>query len=275
MSAPAPPRRAAPTAGGVEPAIAARRAAVAEAARRRRRGVLGSLAALAGIALGAAAVAASPLFDVEEVVVAGVDAERAEEIEDVVGIAPGDNLLLADTSGGQARVERLAWVAEAQVWRMPPAQLVVEVAQRAPAAVVRLADRSWVVDADGVVLRGGAEDGVPRIDAPGAALPAPGERIGDAGIANALAFHRDLPDGVAGRVDRYEAPSASELRVLLASDQGEVWARVGRAEDVGRKAAVLAGLLAELPDEVTGAEEIDVRAPENPVLVPSEAEEAP
>lgn len=253
----------------MEPAIAARRAAVRSATRRGRRRVLVSAGAVAGLVAGTLGVALSPLVAVEEVAVVGADGGRAEEARSVVGVEPGDNLLFADVRGAREHVEELAWVAEADVRRVPPARLLVEVVERAPMAVVRLPDRSWIVGREGVVLRGGADEGLPRVDAPGGEVPGLGVQVTDAAIVNALAFHRGLPAGIAARVERYEAESVEGLRVRFATEVGPVWARVGRAEEVPRKAAVLSGLLDELPEEVTGAREVDVRAPDNPVLLPA------
>ncbi|QBI18130.1 FtsQ-type POTRA domain-containing protein [Egibacter rhizosphaerae] len=275
MSGPAaPPRAPADVHGvghtGMDPAIRARRAAVHAAARRRRARWIGSTLAVVAIVLAAAAVAASPLFDVERVAVHGAGEDRADEVRARAGIEPGDNLVLADVGEARAATEALPWVAEADVSRVPPGEVRITVAAREPLAVVRLEDRSWLVDDRGVVLTGGGRDDLVHIDAPGADVPSPGGEIGEPAVINAIAFHARLPSDIADRITAYEAHDVLELRARLEADGGTVWARVGRAEDVPHKAGVLAGLLRELPREVHDAAEVDVRVPDSPVLVPAD-----
>ncbi len=254
--------------------IAARRAAVAHDRRRRRRRWLVSLGLLVALVSAGAAAVASPLFSIDAVVVQGASADREDDVREALGIGVGDNLALADTRAGAGAIADLAWVARAQVRRTPPATVEVTVTPRRPAAEVRLEDSAWTVDADGVVLAGGvSEEDTVRIDAPNSVLPGPGVALSDAAVANALAFHDALPDDLAGRVDRYDAPSERGLRMRLTGpDGGQVWARVGAADDVERKAEVIEALLAQPDDrlrsEEDAVEELDVRVPSNPVLVP-------
>lgn len=256
--------------------IAERRAAVLDGRRRRRRRWLGSLVLLLALVGAAGAAVASPLFSIDEVAVHGAPPDRVDEVHEALGIRPGDNLAFADTSGGAQAVAHLAWVAEARVRRAPPGTVEVTVTPRRPAAAVRLEQSAWTVDSDGVVLSGGVPDeDALRIDAPNSVLPGPGVALSDAAVANALAFHEALPADVAARVARYEAPSERGLRMQIAAPTGgRVWVRVGTAEDVARKAQVVDALLEQSADRLlsddVAVEELDVRVPSNPVLVPGE-----
>lgn len=260
----------------IDERFAERRAGVERERQRRRRRLLGSAALLLAVAVAALAVARSPLLGVTEVRVLGAAGEQAAAARDATGIEPGDNLLAADIDEAASEVAGLPWVADVEVARELPAVIEVRIAPREAAAVVRLAESSWTVDAEGVVLGGGAADGLVRVDAPQAQLPRPGERIEDRAVLAALEFHQRLGEDFASLVRRYEAPSRSGLRMRLEIEEGgdRVWVRVGGPEDAQLKAEVVATLLAEERQLLTprGQEqaELDVSAPANPVVVPAE-----
>lgn len=265
MSTPAPP--AGPT---MDERIAERRAAVSRD-RRRRRGRWRGLVALAALVAAVAAVIAAPLLSVMAVEVTGVSGGQAREAREAADIATGDHLLRVDTGAAAAAVAQLPWVAEAEVVRVPPATVEIRVRARRPLAVVRLADASWTVDRDGVVLAGGvAGQDLVEVLAPGATLPGPGRRAEDEAVTGAVAFHTALPEDFAGRVRRYRAEDPMDLRMEVETADGALWVRVGAPEEAALKAEVVAALLGE--EAVAGAQggyELDVRAPESPVLVPS------
>lgn len=285
----APARRTPPV--RVDRRILERRRKVrAEAARRRRRVTLSvlTLAVLAGAAWG---VSRSPLFAVGEVRVTGLPGDRAAEVLQVAGVDTGGNLLDVDTAAVAERVESLPWVRAADVRRLPGV-VELRVRARVPAAVVRLAGATWTLDADGWVMGGGGADGLVLVDAPDAVLPPVGERVSDPGIRNALAVHVALPERLRAMVDRYHAPSARGLRLHLAGPPVEgdgppapgVWVRFGVAERVETKARVVELLLGQAREQAAqegrpvpeghlppGIAELDVRAPDNPVLVPTGA----
>lgn len=295
----APRRRAQPpvrTRPPVDPRIRARRRQVAQEQLRRRRRITFSVLGLALLVGGAYAISRTPLFLVEQVRVTGVAGARADEVREVAAIGRGTNLLDIDIAGVTARVEDLPWVKAALVRRLPTA-VELRVVPRRPAAVVRLARAAWIVDPDGWIMAGGSPPELVRIDAPNAVLPGVGERIADRGVRNALAVHAALPADLRVLVERYEAPSDRGLRLLLrarpagdapgprATPRDEppgVWVRFGLAQRVAAKARVIGLLLDQAREQAVlqgvvlaegelppGIEELDVRAPDNPVLVPA------
>lgn len=260
-----------------------RRRAVQRSAVRRRRRVAASLAALVLLVGLATAAATAPLFDVSEVRVRGVSGEQAAAVRSAASVATGDNLLRVDLGAVTERVEALAWVRSAEIHRAPPAALEIAVDRREPAAVVRLREAVWVVDAEGAVLRGGDAPELVEIIAPDAVLPDVGEQVSDAAVRNALAVHRGLPGPLRTAVRAYHAEGVRGLRLLLdpAWSGEEITVRFGIAERIDAKARVLGLLLAQARRQAAGEEagalaeqapagiaEIDVRAPDNPVLVP-------
>lgn len=273
MSAPAPPRPQRPQ---MHARFRDRRRAVVAAGVRRRRRIAGSIVAVLAIAAGALGLSYSPLFAVDEVRVEGVAGDRATAIRDLVAVIPGERLLSVDLEAIRADVLSLPWVREVEVARVPPSTVQVAIAPREPVLVVALPGSAWLIDAEGVVVAGGARDDLVVVAAPSSVLPGPGIEVSDAAVRNALDVHTGLPGPVRALVDRYEATSDRGLRLRLAEDG--VWVRFGRAERIAAKAQVI-GLLLEQAreqaalrgDDDLGVAEVDVRAPDNPVLVPRDA----
>lgn len=264
--------------------IRARRQEIARARLRRRRKVLSSLAALVLLTAAGLAVARSPLFAITEVRIVGLAESEAQAAREAAGLHPGENLLFADLGRASAGVAGLPWVRVAELRRLPPSTVEVRVARREPVAVVRLPGESWLVDGEGVVVAGGAADGLAVIEAQSAVLPAVGEQIRDAVLGAALEVHAGLPDGLRSLVLRYEALRERDLRLHLS---GDVTVRFGDAGEIEAKARSVNLLLEQLrrqrqrhpgaadgadsagEDTEGGATIIDVRAPDNPVLVPA------
>lgn len=268
------PRRRGPG-PGCDQRILARRQAVARSRARRRRRLLLSGVALLALAAAALAFARSPLFAIGDVRVVGLDGSAAAQVRAAAGIAPGQNLLWADLRAARDRVQGLAWVRAAHLRRVPPSTVTITVEPRIPVAVVRVATGAWLVDADGVVVSGGARETLPTVEAPDSVLPEPGRPVSDTALRSALAVHTRLPADLRVQVDRYEASGQRGLRLHLrpnptAAAPDGVWVRFGAPERVADKARVLRVLLEQAASANTPAlGEIDVRAPDNPVLVPA------
>lgn len=274
MSA-APPtrtRRAAP----MDARIRARRRAVAHERVRRRRRAAASVLGLLLLVVAGGAVAMSPLFAIDDIQVVGVAGERADEVGDTVGLQPGDNLLTADLRTATARVESLAWVRRAELHRAPPTTVEVHVTPRVPVLAVRIPEAVWLVDAEGVVVAGGDREGLAEVHAPSSVLPPVGGEVRDAALRTALTAHARLPVTLRRMIARFEAVSARDLRLHL--DDGVV-VRFGDAEETEAKARSVLLLLQQARAHADrrsrdsgggglGVAEIDVRAPDNPVLVP-------
>lgn len=268
-----------PPASSMDARIANRRREVAAHLRRRRRRrigvVVGALAVL-GTVVG---LAFTPAFAAQDVRVAGVTAERAVEVERAAAVEPGTPLVRVDTAAVERQVEALAWVRRADAHRSPPSAVAVVVAARVPVLTVRAADQAWQLDEEGVVVASGVVDGAPELDAPSAVIPAVGETVRDRTVLSGLQVHLGASEGMRALVDRYEVHGPRDVRGHLLLPDGHpegLWVRFGDAERMGRKSEV-----AELLLEQTRAQgvarrgagpeaiaEVDVRAPDNPVLLP-------
>jgi cell division protein FtsQ len=146
----------------------------------------------------------------------------------VVGIDPGEPLLLVDTGAAALRIEGLTWVDDVRVERQLPGTLRVEVTPRFPVAWRMGADGAFVLlDRAGAVITREPEvpGGLPQVDAPTGGLPA-GARVAaalspvlrpyvaqvvvregqvTAVLANGVAIRFGDPSGARGKVAAAEA----------------------------------------------------------------------
>ena len=88
------------------------------------------LVGLLTLATLAVAAVYSPMLDVERVDVSGVDAATAAAVRTAAGVSRGDALLRVNPGAVEARVERLAGIAHAEVSRDLPGTLDITVTRR-------------------------------------------------------------------------------------------------------------------------------------------------
>ncbi len=153
----------------MDPRLRARRAAVARAeGRRRLRIVVGLTALTAAVAFGFWAVD-SPLFDVDEIEVTGIEHLAERDVLAAAAIEPGTPLLDVDLAGAAERVARLPWVASVAVEREVGGTVTVVVVERIPDAVLPAAGGGHVlVDTRGRQLE--RLDARPETDMPVAGI---------------------------------------------------------------------------------------------------------
>ena len=279
-------RAAASPRSTVDARILQRRREVASADHRRRRRWALSILALIALAVGAVVISRSSLFAITGVRVDGVPAAQAQLVRDIAGVRSGQNLVAVDLAAAQQRVAAVPWVQRVRLERQPPSTVVIVVTPRVPLAAVVADGQTWQVDAEGVVIAPAQPDParrLVRIDAPQAVLPEPGVTVRDRAVRNALRAHSTLPSALRAAAVRYDAPSEPGLRLLLRlrglRAQGRaltalpprMWVRLGTAERMDAKSAVLLELLGQLQrrDPELPITEINVTAPTNPVVVPA------
>lgn len=250
----------------VDERIAARRAEVRDDRRRRRLRRTVLVAVLLGLGVVALLVERSSLVALAEVRVEGTRRLAPDTVRTAADLELGTSTLRLPLDRAREQVEELALVATAEVRRVDPLTVLIEVTERVPTAVVVHGRRSVLVDAEGVIVAEGREDGLPVIEVPGQELPDPGETVGRVpAAANAHAVLGSLPGPVRSLVDTYVAQAPDELELQLV-DGTRV--RFGRAERVDEKARALGAVLEDLEGRTVG--EIDVRAPGRPVVVPTD-----
>lgn len=249
----------------VDERIAARRAEVRDDRRRRRlrRTVLVLVLVVLGVV--AVLVERSSLVALAEVRVAGTQRLSPDAVRTAADLELGTSTLRLPLDRARERVEELPLVHTAEVRRLDPLTVLVDVTERVPAAVVVHGGRAILVDDEGVVVAEGREEGLPVIEVPGQRLPEPGATLRRApAAANAHAALAALPGPVRSLVATYVAEGPDELQLRLL-DGTRV--RFGRAERVDEKARALGAVLEDLQGRTV--ETIDVRAPGRPVVVPT------
>lgn len=148
--------------------------AVADACGRAVRRTLPAIAAMVALAIGGGAlwlghrwVTTSDRFAITDIEVRGADRLRPDDVRAALGVRPGDNVFAADLDAAGARLRDQPWIAQAEVRRVLPDRLVVEIREYEPAAVVALGEL-YLVDATGhpfkrAELEAGDGDGLPSI----------------------------------------------------------------------------------------------------------------
>jgi cell division septal protein FtsQ len=228
--------------------------------------VVGALAVLAG--LGYLAARETSMFAVRTVEVEGAAEPVVGQIQRALEPLIGTSLAALDAAAVERTVESLATVVTAAVDRDFPHTIRIAVRPEEPVAVVRRADRAWLVSARGRVmtqLEAGERARLPRV------WLAPGEKLGlgtyllpDEGGAAVAALAR-VPARFPARVDA--ARGTPDELVLVLGTKTEL--RLGEASEVRLKLSVAATVLSGLP--VAARRELaylDVSLPTRPVGAP-------
>jgi cell division protein FtsQ len=93
-------------------------------------------------------VMTSARFAIAEVEVQGCERRPSDAIAAESGLSVGANVFAADLDAARARLLADPWIAEATLARRLPGTILVQVAERKPAALVALGDM-WLAGADG------------------------------------------------------------------------------------------------------------------------------
>jgi cell division protein FtsQ len=247
-----------------DPRITRRRKAIE---RSRKKRFVGSMVAVALIAIILWAAFWSPLLDVHAVLVSGSRHVTQADVERVAGIGSNTNLLLLSTSKVVHEVESLPWVRHARVERSLPGTVHVHISERHPAMLLSVGSSDWLIDASGYVLAPahGHHNQLPTL----AGVHAPGLKVGHrlttAAGAGALQAWRSLPPELLKRVVALFAPTVDAITFSL---RDGTTVRYGAPQSLKDKNRVLLALLHKTAVEGTGASYIDVRVPTSPAVAP-------
>jgi cell division protein FtsQ len=120
-----------------------------------RLGIAGSVAwgVLVGAREGYAYATTSPRFEVRGLLYEPTPHVDDARLRELLALSPGTNILSLDLEELAARVVTEPWVAEAKVVRVLPDSLQVTVREHEPRAVLSLAGRLLLVDADGTAFK--------------------------------------------------------------------------------------------------------------------------
>jgi cell division protein FtsQ len=206
--------------------------------------ILGAIGA--GLWEGYRAVVGLPYFRVAEVQVEGNLQVAAADIINSLGLSPQTSILEVDLPALARRVLRNPWVKEASVQRRLPLSLTIQVVERMPEAVF-IADRHYLLSADGVILAELGEDELPTLPTLRATAPrhvAVGERILTSDMVQGLAVWRQFQMANALQGERaHEIAMAGDGSYVLSLGQGMPAIRLhaeGLEEQLRRLGAALA-----------------------------------
>ena len=177
----------------------------AERPRRASKAYLGRLAGfllvvvlLVGAGLGASEgyrrFIRMSYFRVAEIYVEGDLQVATDEVVNSLELTPGTSLLEVDLASLSRLVTRNPWIKEASVGRRLPLALTIHVVERIPEAVF-IADRRYLLSADGVILAELANEDLPTLPTLRAAARRrvrPGDRILSSEMAQGLSVWRQF-----------------------------------------------------------------------------------
>ncbi len=212
--------------------------------------VVGVFAVLGG---GGYLIFFSDTLSVQGVEVTGTQSLSEEQVRTVADVPTGGPLATVDLDRIAYRVRSLAVVKSAEVTRQWPHDVLIEIVERQPVAVVDIAGQLHSLDEDGVVF--GSYQRAPK------GLPMVRADIGvDAqALAEGAAVVAALPDEIAAKVEYAEVLSVDRITLQLRDGREVVW---GSADDSAQKAEVLAAMLRH------DARVYDVSVPSRPSCLP-------
>jgi hypothetical protein len=135
-----------------------------------------------------------PYFRIAEIRVEGNLQVASEDVVASLGLAPDASLLEVDLKALSRRAMQNPWIKEASLSRRLPLSLTVQVVERLPEAVF-IADRRYLLSADGVILAELEGDDLPTLPVLRAAAPREvkiGEHLLSSEMAQGLSVWRQF-----------------------------------------------------------------------------------
>jgi len=222
-----------------------------------------ALIALAGI-FGVFWAATWPGLFPKQVTVAGNRSVQTQEILSRAHVANNVNLWLQNMGAAADRVETIPYVKEAQFHRSLPANLRINITERAPYAVLRYGKQTALVDRDLRVLQQ-AEGQVPfpQFILKARPMPAAGAFVHDAAVERL----RDDYDTLAQAHVVVRSLGYDKFGDLVAGMTGGVRLLLGGEADLEKKAALIGPILSQVSASGRRIAAVDLRAPKTPVVV--------
>lgn len=233
------------------------RAEVRRFTATRRRQLRVALITAGGLSLALALLVAlvwSPLMAVREVQVEGADRIEPDVVQEALADQLGEPIATVTEAGVAERLQAIPQIESFRLDVVPPSTVIVRLVERRPVAIIETDAGATVIDAAGVAL-GPVDDST-------AALPRLEDvEIGTEHFEAVATVLVSVPAAVLEATERITAPTPSDIRLTLVTGQTVEW---GGAEQSQLKADVVAALMAT--QDPAAAAELDVRAPEHPVV---------
>jgi cell division protein FtsQ len=244
-----------------DPRIQARRVDVARLqGRSRRRRIIAAVVVVA-LAAGGFGLVHSPVFAARDVSVKGAPIVTRSEVIAAAGLKNAPPLIDLDAAVIAARVERLPWIAGADVKISWPSSVSIKLTERTPVAAVKDSGRYAICDPTGQVIEivGKRPRSLPVVKIAGRPGPAgsklPAEDLPLAAVAAMM------PESLVHRtVDIANSPDGA---VVVLRER--ITAVMGDADSLAQKYVSLATVLARGPFGTPM--EIDLRVAASPLLI--------
>lgn len=259
-SRPARPRAHGAERGPVDPRVRERWIATRRAQGRRRLRIVVSVVGVLVVLVVAYAGVASPLLDVDRVVVKGTARTTTAQVETAAGVHRGDAMLWLDGGAAAQGIAALPWIRDARVEREWPGMVTIVVTERSPAGWVDTGSGPALVDGTGRVLERVSE---PPTDLPQIVAP---KRVPPVGATITPIDGAE----VAGRLEGF---ARTGTRTITLTPGGVVLGlvsgpdiRLGEPTHVNMKIRSAIAVLTALDGQTV--QYIDVTVPSNPVAGP-------
>ncbi len=240
------------------------------------------LLAVGLLVMGAVYVYSSDLLSIDEVRVSGVDHLTSEEMSQLAAVPASATLLRVDTEAIEERLKTNSWVEDAQVKRVFPHTLELNITERGIAAVVEVtsveaqAIETWAMSKDGMWLMlipsEGSEESeglstkiyedakqvLHITEVPLDVHPEAGTPCTDTSVLNALAIVSGFTTNLA---DQVKVVSATDTANTILTLENGIQIAFGTADDIRDKERVCLKLMEEYPDQISY---INVRVVDKP-----------
>jgi cell division protein FtsQ len=176
----------------------------------------------------------SSMLSVHSVEVSGTSTLRPGQVRRAAGVEIGKPLVSVDLGAIRTRIAALAPVERVEVSRQWPDEVLIDITERTPVAVIDFGGRLRGLDKDGVVFEDyrSAPPALPKITTP---LGTSAEALREAAkVVTAL------PPELTRIVDHVEVATVDQIDLDLTDGRTVVW---GSASDSAQKAEVLRALL--------------------------------
>lgn len=206
-----------------------------------------------------------PGFRLRHVSVSGNARVPSAQIVARAALDPGANIWLQNTRASRARIEALPYIGTARLRRSLPADVVIEVTERRPFAILHDGAMDFVIDRAGRVLEPGVGSGIglPVFVVPLKQAPAIGAFVRDPRVAQ-LAEDYETLRAAHAITRRLSFDRLGNLEAVLT---GGVLAKLGEDSDLADKAQLVEPILSQTQRQGRRIRAVDLRAPKTPVVV--------
>ncbi len=236
----------------------------ADVKRTRRKAQLVLFSLL--IAECVAGLLTSPALAIRKVTITGVGGLQEPEAASVIGSATTlshANWLRAPIYSVEQSLRSMAWVRAVHVTRQFPDRANVHLSLRQPTLILQTGICRYEMDDEGMPIRlaASATSGLPRVIFPPAMPVRCGVRIDDPSLATAAQILRQTRQGTAVRIAKIEVDQSHNLCLNM---QDGILIRIGQAESINTKMAIIRRIYTRRPDIARTLATIDVTCPSAP-----------